>query len=242
MQRARLDRFISSQLGINKREVRMILAQARVQVDGVLARDIAQIVDKFSHVTLDDAVLQQNASCYLMMNKPVGVLSATKDSQHPTVIELLDPQQGSDLHIAGRLDLNSSGLLLLTNDSYWSQRLTTPDKKVTKRYIVTLAKPLEQEMVEAFAKGMYFAFEDITTRPAKLEIVSTYVAQVDLMEGRYHQIKRMFGRFQNPVLKLHRSQIGNLILDQDLAPGQTRALSQPEVENIAQSLTSSPSP
>jgi 16S rRNA pseudouridine516 synthase len=232
MQRARLDRFISSQLGINKREVRMILAQARVKVDGVLAKDIGQIVDKFSHVMFDDQVLQQESPRYLMMHKPIGVISATKDQQHQTVMDLLGAETRADLHIAGRLDLNSSGLLLLTNDSSWSQRLTAPEKKVTKRYLVELAKPLTQEMVAAFAKGMYFAFEDITTRGAELEIVQPCLARVSLVEGRYHQIKRMFGRFRNPVLKLHRYAVGNLQLDPELMPGQTRPLTAQEVAHI----------
>ena len=103
---------------------------------------------------------------------------------------------------------------------------------MTKRYIVTLANKLSEEYVTAFANGMYFAFEDITTKPAKLTILSDYQAQVELVEGRYHQIKRMFGRFRNPVVALHRCAIGNLVLDNQLTVGESRELSEIEVNNI----------
>jgi 16S rRNA pseudouridine516 synthase len=173
---------------------------------------------------------------HIMLHKPVGVVCATKDVQHQTVIDLLGEQWGaaekSALHIVGRLDLNTSGLVLLTNDSRWSEKLTLPESKVEKYYRVTLANPLSVEYVSAFAQGMYFAFENITTQPAKLSIISTYVAEVILTEGRYHQIKRMFGRFRNPVLALNRYAIGSLVLDDLLAVGGSRNLTQVEVAKI----------
>ena len=236
--RTRLDRFISAQLSINSRDVKLILAQKRIVVDGNIASDTQQLVDEFSHVIFDDKVLQANISRYIMMNKPIGVVSATKDEQHKTVIDLLadtnllGKEERENLHIVGRLDLNSSGLLLLTNDGRWSRRLTSPEKKITKLYRVTVENPITEDYIQAFAEGMYFAFEDITTRPVKLDIISDYVAELSLVEGRYHQIKRMFGRFRNPVLELHRMAIGNLLLDPELAPGQSRMLDQDEVSNI----------
>jgi len=215
-----------------------MLAQKRIIVDGRIASDTQQLIDEFSHVVLDDKVLQANTPSYIMMNKPVGVVSATKDEQHKTVIDLLadtnllSNADQANLHIVGRLDLNSSGLLLLTNDGRWSRRLTSPEKKITKLYRVTVENPITEDYIQAFAEGMYFAFEDITTRPVKLDIINEKVAELSLVEGRYHQIKRMFGRFRNPVLKLHRMAIGNLLLDADLAPGQSRMLDQDEVNNI----------
>ncbi len=231
--RARLDRFISEQMGINRRDVRPLLAQKRIVVDGSPATDINHVIDKFSHVTLDDQVLQDNTPSYVMMNKPTGVVSATKDEQHKTVIDLLDRPDRHHLHIVGRLDFNSSGLLLLTNDGRWSRQLTTPENNIAKLYRVTLEKPVTEAYIQAFSDGMYFPFEDITTRPVKLHIVSDYVAEVSLMEGRYHQIKRMFGQFDNEVLTLHRIAIGNLSLDPSLSPGQSRALTGREVINIS---------
>ena len=229
---ARLDRFISEKVGINRRDVRLLLAQKRVLVDDDLATDVHQVIGEFSLIVFDGQVLQANKPSYVMMHKPPGVVSATKDNQHRTVIDLLDRPDRHHLHIVGRLDFNSSGLILLTNDGRWSRQLTTPENKITKLYRVTLEKRITEDYIQAFSAGMYFPFEDITTRPAELHIVSDYVAEVSLTEGRYHQIKRMFGRFRNPVLKLHRIAIGNLQLDFTLAPGESRELTEREVNNI----------
>ncbi|MEH6467371.1 MAG: pseudouridine synthase [Porticoccus sp.] len=230
---ARLDRFLSIHMGINRRDVRSILAQGRVLVDGNIATEINQVIGEFSHVLLDGRVLQDKTPSYVMMNKPVGVVSATKDERHKTVIDLLEGPDRHHLHIVGRLDFNSSGLLLLTNDGRWSRQLTTPKNNISKLYRVTLDKPVTEDYIKTFAEGMYFPFEDITTRPAKLHIISDYVAEVSLMEGRYHQIKRMFGRFDNEVLTLHRIAIGNVSLDPSLLPGQSRELTDGEVFNIS---------
>ena len=231
--RTRLDRFISRHLGISRRDVRLILAQRRVKVDGRIATDIQEVVHEFSQVTVDERVLQAHKASYVMMHKPIGVVSATRDEQHKTVIDLLDRSDRSSLHIVGRLDLNSSGLLLLTNDGRWSKGLSLPEKKVSKLYRVALEKPLSNDYIQAFAAGMYFEYEGITTRPVKLDIISEYIAEVSLEEGRYHQIKRMFGRFNNKVISLHRLAVGALVLDHDLLPGQSRDLSAGEVANIS---------
>ncbi|WP_019027157.1 pseudouridine synthase [Colwellia piezophila] len=233
----RLDRFISESCLVNRKSVRLILAQKRVYVDGRVASDIAQLVDKFSHITLDNKVLQSNQAHYIMLNKPIGVVCATKDDKHKTVIDLLAPLFAQNirdsLHIVGRLDLNTSGLVLLTNDSRWSERLTSPEHKIAKHYHVTLEQPLTTEYIGAFAKGMYFSYEKITTQPAVLHILSTYEAEVTLTEGRYHQIKRMFGRFDNKVLALHRFAIGKLALDGNLNTGESRSLERFEIMNIS---------
>ncbi|MGB1263434.1 MAG: pseudouridine synthase [Cognaticolwellia sp.] len=234
LDKARLDRFIAQYCQVSRKNVRLMLAQNRVVVNGAIARDIDQIIDTFSHITLDGAVIQANMPHYIMLHKPIGVVSATRDTQHKTVIDLLNYPYKNELHIVGRLDLNTSGLVLLTNDSRWSERLTLPERKVSKRYTVTLKNKLSTEYIAAFEKGMYFEFEDLTTKPAKLTIVSDFQAQVELVEGRYHQIKRMFGRFRNPVLALHRSSIGNLSLDSQLAIGESRALTANEVADIDQ--------
>lgn len=227
--RARLDRFISVNTGINRKHVRLLLAKGLVEVDDQVARDMDQIIDEFSHISLDGKVLQANAPSYVMLHKPIGVVSATVDDKHKTVIDLLSRADKQQLHIVGRLDLNTSGLLLLTNDGRWSKRLMSPEHKVAKLYRVTLKNPLDISYIKAFADGMYFEFEDITTVPAKLEIVDRHTALVTLMEGRYHQIKRMFGRFRNPVIALHRISVGSILLDPQLAVGQSRDLTTLEV-------------
>lgn len=230
--RGRLDRYLCTQLHTHRKEVRELLLLGRVRVDGLIVKDMDRQVDEFSHIQLDGQILQANTPVYLMLHKPIGVVSATKDTQHKTVIDLLDCEARDELHIAGRLDLNSSGLLLLTNDSRWSDALMSPTHKVDKVYRVTLANPLTEEYIAAFAEGMYFSFEDIMTQPAKLVIIADHVAEVTLKEGKYHQIKRMFGRFRNPVVGLHRLSIGDIVLDEALASGESRVLTAAEVACI----------
>ena len=230
--RSRLDRFLSSQTNTPRKAVRALLTQNRVTVDGKTANDRDQLIDDFSHITLDGEVLQANHARYVMMNKPKGVVSATTDAHHTTAIDLLAPQEQTGLHIVGRLDFHSTGLLLMTNDSRWSSRLMTPEQKVSKRYRVKLAQPICEDTAQGFAEGLYFSYEGITTRPAGLTLLSEQEAEVTLTEGRYHQIKRMFARFNNKVEELHRVAIGNLELDSDLKPGDYRALTADEVTSI----------
>ncbi|OEG72665.1 16S rRNA pseudouridine(516) synthase [Shewanella colwelliana] len=226
--RFRLDRFISGKLQIPKKQIRPMLAAGRVRVDGIIARDMDQIVDQFSHVVVDDITLQQHSAHYIMLHKPIGVVCATKDEQHTTVMELLPANSPQDLHIVGRLDLNTSGLVLLTNDGHWSRQLMSPTQKIPKQYLVTLKHPLTPAYIEAFTKGFYFEYEDITTLPAELQILGPNRALVTLYEGKYHQIKRMFGRFRNQVMALHRIAVGNIVLDENLQSGQSRPLTKAE--------------
>ncbi|MBL4606735.1 MAG: pseudouridine synthase [Pseudomonadales bacterium] len=229
---ARLDRFIRRQLNLPQRDVQLLLARGQVCVDKNVVNNGQMIINEFSHIVVNDQVLQALTPKYVMLNKPKGVVSATKDPQHKTVVDLLGPGDHADLHIAGRLDFNSTGLLLLTNDGRWSRYLASPENNISKRYRVTVEKPLNEDYVNAFSEGLFFAYEGITTRPAKLEIINDYEAEINLTEGRYHQIKRMFGRFQNKVLALHRLAIGPLALDTNLAEEQHRALSEQEVANM----------
>lgn len=226
----RLDRFLSKYAGVTRRTVRQVLAQGRVQVDGSTATGISQVIGPFNKVVFDDTVLQSNTPVYVMLHKPKGVVSATKDKQHRTVIDLLDNHERFELHIAGRLDFNSTGLLLLSNDSRWTRALSNPNNTVTKWYRVETQKPIAKEAIGAFAQGMYFGYEDITTLPAQLRILEPNIAEVGLTEGRYHQIKRMFGRFDNKVVALHRFSIGHIHLDEALEPGQSRELTAAEID------------
>jgi 16S rRNA pseudouridine516 synthase len=228
--RSRLDRFLSNALQINRRDVKPLLAAGRVLVDGAIARDTDLLINQFAAVIVDDKALPCVQAHYLMLNKPAGILSATKDASQRTVFALLDATLHAGLHIVGRLDKNSTGLLLLSNDGEWSGSLMTPDKHVEKTYIVGVKHAISPECVEAFAAGIHFPFEDIVTRPARLEVLEPKLARITLTEGRYHQIKRMFGRFRNPVLSLHRTQIGTITLDPTLPPGAYRALHPRELE------------
>ena len=227
--RGRLDRYLAKQLVQSKKAIRQLLLQGRVLIDGSVCKDMDRQIDEFSHIQVDEQVLQSKQAVYLMLHKPVGVVSATKDLQHKTVIDLIDHPQKNELHIVGRLDLNTSGLMLLTNDSRWSNKLMQPEQKVSKRYRVKLANPIHLNCVDDFAKGFYFEYEQITTLPAQLDIIAEREALVSIQEGKYHQIKRMFGRSRNPVVALHRESVGGLPLDESLAPGESRVLTPDEV-------------
>ncbi len=230
--RTRLDRYLSQVLKINRRDVRLLIAQSRVEIDGAKASAIHQVVDRFSVVSFDGRYLSNLGARYIMLNKPKGVVSATRDERHTTVIDLLPASQRAGLHIVGRLDFNSTGLILLTNDGHWSRALTQPETKVPKTYRVSVKAPISDKCIQAFSDGMHFPFEDVVTRPAILNRLEPTLAEVVLEEGRYHQIKRMFGRFENKVTQLHRESIGSLQLDSSLAEGQSRALYEEEVSAL----------
>jgi 16S rRNA pseudouridine516 synthase len=232
--RGRLDQFIAGTLQISKKAVRGLLITNKVMVDGHYAKSVDLVIDEFSHIVCDGVVLRQYQPCYYMLNKPDGVVSATVDDKHTTALALLHGVEHDMLHIAGRLDLHSTGLLLITNNAKWSAALMAPEHKVDKHYLVSLAHPINQEYVEAFANGMYFEYENITTLPAQLTLLSSHQARVVLREGKYHQIKRMFGRFRNPVVSLHRESIGDIYLDNQLKPGEFRLLTTAEVDSIIQ--------
>ncbi len=225
----RLDRFLSAQLNLPRKSLHAMLASGRVVVDGSRATDMSHPVGTFTSVVVDSQVVQHQQPYYLMLNKPQGVVSATKDPHHRTVIDLLDHSFASQLHIVGRLDFNSTGLLLLTNDGTWSRQLSLPTSQLVKRYRVTVEQPITPEYIEAFKTGMYFGYEGITTKPAELTVVNDFCAEVGLTEGRYHQIKRMFGRFNNKVLGLHRIAVGPLVMDAALGLGTSRLLTQDEI-------------
>jgi len=216
----RLDRFLARTLQRPLKQVRLDLIKGRVKVDNQLCNEPSRMVNQFSQIEYDGQILQNNNPIYILLHKPIGVVCATKDAQHTTVIDLIEHPQKEDLHIVGRLDLNSSGLVLLTNDGRWSSALTDPKHKVNKVYEVEVEHPITEDYISAFAEGMYFEYENHTTAPALLRILSANKAQVVLTEGKYHQIKRMFGRFRNPVLKLHRIAIGHYSLPSDLKVGE----------------------
>ena len=215
----KLSRFLYHHTSHGKNDVRRILAAGRVTVDGKVERDSQSDIGDFTQVTLDDRVLRDTSAVYLMLNKPAGYLSATVDDEHRTVMELIDTPE--TLHIAGRLDRASTGLLILTNDGKWSRRLTEPKEGVPKVYEVTTAEPITKETVMRFQQGIYFAYEDLTTQPAELQILSAQRAQITIYEGRYHQVKRMFHAVGNRITSLHRLSMGAIQLDESLTAGQS---------------------
>ncbi|GAA5132932.1 pseudouridine synthase [Alloalcanivorax gelatiniphagus] len=226
----RLDRFLARETDLGRRGVRLALAAGRVRVDGQPVGDGLYPVDGFSAVTLDGVSLRRGVPRYLMVHKPAGCVSATRDRHHPTVLDLIDEPEPvkAGLHLAGRLDFNSTGLVLLTNDGRWSRRLTEPGSG-EKIYHVRTEDPIGEHYGEVFRRGLYFRYEDLTTLPAELEILGPREARVTLREGRYHHIKRLFGHFDNRVVALHRESVAGIRLDPALAPGGYRPLSDEEL-------------
>jgi len=229
----RVDRFLSNLPRFNRQQVRLLLVEKRVRIDGKVALDPHSDVREFSRVEVDDEVLQVGKPLrHFMLHKPAGCVSATRDPQHPTVLDLIHEPDNYDLHIAGRLDFNTTGLMLITNDGSWSRRLTQPQTKLPKVYYVETEQVIGPEYALTFKEGLYFAFEDLTTQPAELELLGPKSARLSIVEGRYHQVKRMFGHFDNKVLRLHRERMGPLVLDTTLKPGEYRPLSVDEIESI----------
>ena len=227
----RVDRFLSNLPQFNRQQARLLLIEKRVRVDGQIVSDPHHDIREFSRIELDEHVLQAGKPArYFMLHKPPGCVSATQDPEHPTVLDLLNEDDKHDLHIAGRLDFNTSGLMLITNDGHWSRHLTQPQTKLPKVYYVETEQDITDAYITRFEQGVYFAYEDLTTLPATLELLGPRSARLSIVEGRYHQVKRMFGYFDNKVVRLHRESIGPLMLDSRLAPGEYRALTSEEIQ------------
>ena len=229
----RLDRLISRRLSISNKAVRELLVRKKIIVDGETASLMNQTIGPFTSVVVDGTIVQQRQPIYFMMNKPKGVVSATKDDKHTTVLDLVDHPLKNELHIAGRLDFNTTGLLLLTNDGAWSKQLSLPENQIIKKYRVTLKDKLSPNDVLAyqkkFSEGVFLSPENITTRPAVLLALNLNTVELSICEGRYHQVKRMFGCFQNEVLDLHRLSVGDLVMEDGLALGEYRVLTSIEL-------------
>ncbi len=190
-------------------------------------------VNRFEEVSAAGEILQRALPrLYLMVHKPAGILSATSDPLHQTVLDLIEHPDKDTLHLAGRLDRSSTGLVLLTNDGNWSESLTLPGRKVEKVYLVETDRDIPEEAILRFEEGFHFPTEGITTLPAKLELLGPRKAKVTLREGRYHQIKRMFHRIDGIRLaSLHRTRIGGISLPDDLEPGEWRFLTTLELHH-----------
>ncbi|MGM0569262.1 pseudouridine synthase [Marinobacter sp.] len=229
----KLSRILSNENGISRKQANRSIAAGRVLVDGQPCTDSAAEISRFQCVIAGGRIIQQGAVArYVMLNKPAGYLSATHDTVHPTVMDLLPAELRDDLHIAGRLDRATTGLMILTNDGRWSRCVTEPRIKVPKVYRVTTAYPIGPGTAQRFADGIWFAYEQLTTSPATLEPLGPCEVRLTLFEGRYHQVKRMFHAVGNRVTRLHRERIGDIALPEDLPPGAYRSLTQAEIRSL----------
>ncbi|GGC58938.1 pseudouridine synthase [Marinobacter halophilus] len=229
----KLSRILSNQNEVSRRQANRLLAAGRVFIDGGVCREGGLDVSRFREVRIDQDIIQcAEPAHYLMLHKPAGYLSATQDEQHPTVMELIESGLRPQLHIGGRLDRASTGLLILSSDGLWSRRLTEPRIKIPKVYRVKTAQPISPETAERFAEGIWFDYEQLTTSPAHLDQLSDHEALLTIFEGRYHQVKRMFHAVGNRVTSLHRESMGDLKLDPTLAVGGYRHLTTDEVSSV----------
>ncbi len=228
----RLDKFVSQSLGITRKQTKQILRQQLIKVNGVPECRADQQVDADTNVTFEGRRLHPPGPLYFMLNKPDGYICATKDSRHPTVLDLIDEPRAHTLHPVGRLDIDTTGLVLLTDDGQWSHGITSPKRQKTKRYLVHLAEPLIDGVEQQFEAGIMLDGEKNPTLPAQLKRLSATEVELCIQEGRYHQVKRMFAAVGNAVTALHRQAIGPISLDDDLAIGAYRALSEAEVASL----------
>ena len=231
----RLDKLLSDSGHFTRSEARNAIRAGRVRVNGEAVRKPEQKYDEDTDaITVDGEALSCSAFRYLMLHKPPGVLSATDDPKQTTVLDLLPPHlQKQGLFPVGRLDKDTTGLLLLTNDGDFAHRVISPKKHVPKRYRAALDGPIGPEDIAAFAEGLVLA-DGTKCLPAALERAESGEGIVTVYEGKYHQVKRMFAARGRTVTALHRERIGALWLDDALPPGAFRELRPEELDAIFQ--------
>lgn len=225
----RIDKIIASQGQYSRKEVKALIAKRRIAVDGRIVSSSSEKADPMTMLlTVDGKPLEFKRNLYLVLNKPKGYVSATEDREHPTVLELV-PQEyrGRDLFPAGRLDRDTTGLMIITDDGVLAHNILAPKKHVPKRYHVELDIPVTEEMRLGFSEGVML--NDGVCKAADLIKTGEKTAEVTLREGRYHQIKRMFGCFGAEVVELKRLGMGRLTLPEDLAEGECREMSEEEL-------------
>lgn len=226
----RLDKVIGTQTEYSRKDVKKLVMQKRVSLNGeiVLKSDV-KIDTKKDILTIDGKEINITKNVYLILHKPEGYISATEDRTQKTVLDLIDERYlHRDLFPAGRLDKDTTGLMIITDDGKFAHNILAPKKHVSKKYEVTIDIPVTEEMVKEFEEGIML--NDGVCKTAILEITGEYTSNVTLTEGRYHQIKRMFGCFGAKVVKLHRTRMGKLVLPNDLEVGDSRELTEEEIK------------
>ncbi len=229
MNMKRLDKIISSQFGISRSITKAIIHRGKVKVDGEVVRDPSLQVD-VDRVKIEykGQVLDYKEHIYIIMNKPKGVLSASEDKKRSTVVDLVPKELSRQgLFPVGRLDRDTTGLLIITDDGDFAHNVISPKKNITKTYKVTLDGSITDEMIKQFEKGVILA-DGTRCRPAILKSVDKNVAEIKISEGKYHQIKRMFGVVGLGVNELERIALGSLLLPENLGYGELRELTEGE--------------
>jgi len=228
----RIDKIISSQTGYSRKEIKELIHHKRVKVNNqIISKSDLKINATIDKIKIDNNEITIKNNVYLILNKPKGYISATEDKNTKTVLDLV-PQEylHRNLFPAGRLDKDTTGLMIITDDGIFAHNILSPKKHINKTYNVTIDIPLNNEMTNEFKNGV--ELNDGKCKSATLEITGKYTSKVTLTEGRYHQIKRMFGCFGAKVLELQRIGMGNLILPDNLKLGECRELTEDELKQI----------
>lgn len=234
----RLDKYLA-EMGVGTRqEVKKKIRQGQVLVNGAVVKAAeTKINEKSDEITVDGRDISYVSFEYYMLNKPAGVVSATEDRRDTTVLDLIKDKKRKDLFPVGRLDKDTEGLLLITNDGDLAHRLLAPKKHVDKVYYARIDGTVTEDDVKKFEEGIDIGTDDKEemTRPAKLEIIKSgeeSEIRLTIHEGKFHQVKRMFHAVGKEVTYLKRECMGTLCLDEKLKPGEYRLLTEEEIENV----------
>lgn len=224
----RLDKYLANNTALSRKQVRMAIKEGRVQVGGESAVAPSDHIEPDASVKLDGETVTEQGPGYFMMNKEEGWICSHSSEHYPSVYECFD-RPAESLHVAGRLDVDTTGLLLVTGDGQWSHRISSPAHRCPKVYRVWLAELVSEKMIAKLENGVFLETDGIRTRPAQVEKISDDEILLTITEGKYHQVKRMMEAVGNKVDKLHREKIGGLLLDDSLQPGEWRELREEEI-------------
>jgi 16S rRNA pseudouridine516 synthase len=226
----RLDKFVCKSTQLSKSHAIRCINAGEIVVNDKVTTDEAIQVHENNKITLNGIVLKSRQFRYILMHKPANTICSNIDDVYPSIFNYLHVEKISELHIAGRLDADTTGLILITDDGRWSYSLTAPANKCPKVYRVNLSKELKSDAASAFEKGVQLQGEKDLTLPASLKNISLTEVLLTITEGKFHQVKRMFASVGNRVVSLHREKIGDVYLD--VAVGQWRYLSDDEVQSF----------
>ncbi|WP_432473000.1 pseudouridine synthase [Amphritea sp. HPY] len=223
----RLDRFICKSTELSRNEARAFIRAGEVRVNSEVVASESSQVHENNSITLAGETLTPRPSRYIMLHKPRDTVCSNIDEAYPSVFNLLNVDKASELHIAGRLDADTTGLVLITDDGRWSFNIITPENQCEKVYRVGLRDPVADDTAARFAAGVQLQGESSLTLPAGLEVINPKEVFLTITEGKFHQVKRMFAAVGNRVVVLHRQKIGAINLD--VEPGQWRYLTSDEI-------------
>lgn len=228
----RLDKFLSHAGAGTRKEVKQMIRKGFVTINGeVCKKDDRHIQEDEDVICLDGEEIIYQKYYYIMLHKPQDVVSSTKDGMHETVLDIIDIQLPQDMFPIGRLDIDTTGLLLICNDGALSHELLSPKKHVEKEYEVEIAHPLSEKDIETLENGT-ICLDEESIKKAKVEVISPCKIHLTISEGKYHQVKRMMKAVDNEVIHLKRIRMGTLTLDETLQEGEWRFLNDEEIAEL----------